>query len=321
MSVEDLIRKHVEDIRKQVINNASEGRQYNELMLELGDILDELQSLQNQVPNSTTSTHAAVVQDNITELLTTVNNVRDELRRHMHDQGKDLVDANRAAEKQLVDLVHGFHNQVSILGVVIFDRINDSLINCAISSSAIKDIDYHRFTVGTITVGNNNTNRIDETWVRPEGTDSSGLPNVWGVYLPASGANSHANLLSAVLTCSMKRSIADMWRGYGQRVNHASYWGAVRSSVTINVRFCIPLEDTEFARAIDNAYASNSTNVAYNFTSAISALQSTSTVTHTHTITIDGKVLSDLYTSIRDAVRRSRNQALAQIYSHLTAHP
>ena len=319
MSIEDLIRNHVVALRDGVLRNGGESRQCNELMLELGYILDELQSLQNQVPNSTTSTHAAVVQDNITELLTTVENVRNELQRHMHDQGKDLVDANRTAEKQLVDLVHGFHNQVSILGVVIFDRINDSLINCAISSSAIRDVDYHRFTVGTITVGNNNTNRIDETWVRPEGTDSDGMPNVWGVYLPASGANSHANLPSAVLTCSMKRSIADMWRGYGQRVDHASYWGAVRSNVTINVRFCIPLEDTEFARAIDNAYASNSTNVTYNFTSAISALQNTSTVTHTHTITIGGKALSDLYTSIRDAVRRSHDQALAQLYHHLVA--
>lgn len=317
MSVEDLIRKHVEDIRKQVIRNGDESRQYNELMLELGDILDELRSLQNQVPNSTTSTHAAVVQDNITALLTAVDKVRNTLQSHMHDQGKDLVNANRTAEEQLVNLVHGFHNQISILGVVIFDRVNDSLINCAISSSAVKDIDYRRFTVNTITVGTNNTNCIDETWVRPEGTNSGGLPDTWGVYLPASGANSHANLSSAVLTCSMKRSIADMWRGYGQHANHASYWGAVRSNVTINVRFCIPLEDTEFARAIDNAYASNSTNVTYNFTSAISALQSTSTVTHTHTITIDGKVLNDLYTSIRNAVRG--NTVLEPLYPNLAA--
>ena len=42
-------------------------------------------------------------------------------------------------------------------------------------------------------------------------------------------------------------------------------------------------------------------------------------MTHTHTITIGGKALSDLYTSIRDAVRRSHDQALAQLYSHLTA--
>jgi len=315
MSIETLIRDHVASLRDSVLRRGGESRQNNELMLELGDILDELRSLQNQVPNSTTSTHAAVVQDNITALLTTVDNVRNELQKHMHDQGKDLVDANRKAEKQLVDLVHGFHNQVSILGVVIFDSVNDLQNNFTVSSSAIRDVDYHRFTVGTITVGNNNTNRIDETWVRPEGTDSDGMPNVWGVYLPASGTNSHANLPSAVLTCSMKRSIADMWRGYGQRVNHASYWDAVRSSVTINVRFCIPLEDTEFARAIDNAYANNSTNVTYNFTSAISALQSTSTVTHTHTITIDGKMLSDLYTSIRNAVRN--NQALAPLYPSL----
>ena len=317
MSIEELIRNHVAALRDGVFRSGDEGRQYNDLMLELGDILDELRSLQIQVPLGTTSTHAAVVQDNITELLTTVENVRNELQRHMRDQGKDLVDANRAAEKQLVDLVHGFHNQVSILGVVIFDSVNDLQNNFTVSSSAIRDVDYHRFTVGTITVGNNNTNRIDETWVRPEGTDSDGMPNVWGVYLPASGANSHANLPSAVLTCSMKRSIADMWRGYGQRKNHADYWGAVRSSVTINVRFCIPLEDTEFARVIDNAYASNSTNVTYDFTSAISALQSTSTVTHTHTITIDGKALSDLYTSIRNAVRG--NQALAPLYRNLAA--
>jgi hypothetical protein len=317
MSVEDLIRKHVEDIRKQVLRNGGESGQYNELMLELGDILGELRSLQNQVPNSTTSTHAAVVQDNITALLTAVDKVRNTLQSHMHDQGKDLMNANRTAEEQLVNLVHGFHNQISILGVVIFDRVNDSLINCAISSSAVKDIDYRRFTVNTITVGTNNTNCIDETWVRPEGTNSDGLPDTWGVYLPASGANSHANLSSAVLTCSMRRSIADMWRGYGQRTDHASYWGAVRSNVTINVRFCIPLEDTEFARAIDTAYASNSTNVTYNFTSAISALQSTSTVTHTHTITIGGKALSDLYTSIRNNVRG--NQALAPLYRNLAA--
>ena len=318
MSIEELIRNHVADIRTHLVNNANEDRQYDALVLQMRDMLSELQTLQTQVPNSTTSTHAAVVQDNIQALLSTVNSILNDLQQHQGEQGAALVNANRTAEDQLVDLVHGFHNQVSILGVVIFDSVNDLQNNFTVSSSAIRDVDYHRFTVGTITVGNNNTNRIDETWVRPEGTDSDGMPNVWGVYLIASGANSHANLSSAVLTCSLlRRSIADMWRGYGQRVNHASYWGAVRSNVTINVRFCIPLEDTEFARVIDNAYANNSTNVTYNFTSAISTLQSTSTVTHTHTITIRGDELRTLYAGIRTAVRR--NQALAQLYPNLAA--
>ena len=202
---------------------------------------------------------------------------------------------------------------------MIFDSVNSSQNNFAITSSEIRYIDYRRFTVNPITTTNNNLNvRIGGEWVRPLGTNSGGLPDTWGVYIPTDVSATNPNQVSAVLMCELpRRSIADIWRGYGQSVQHASYWGAVRSSVTINVRFCIPLEDTEFARAIDNAYANNSTNMTYNFTSAISALQSTSTVTHTHTITIGGKALSDLYTSIRNNVRG--NQALAPLYRNLTA--
>jgi len=65
-----------------------------------------------------------------------------------------------------------------------------------------------------------------------------------------------------------------------------------------------------FARAIDNAHASNSTTVTYDFTSMVDP-------NHPHRITIGGKALSDLYTSIRNAVRN--NQALARLYPNLAA--
>jgi hypothetical protein len=320
MSIETLIRDHVASLRDSVLRRGGEGRQYNDLVLEMSDILNELRSLQSQVSNSNVTTeHAAVVQTNVQELINTVDNILNELRQHQHDQGADLMNANRIAEAQLVNLVHGFQNQVSLLGVVIFDSVNDSQNTFAVTSSEIRPVDYRRFNINLITNSNNPSVRIDGEWVRPEGTDNDGCPDTWGVYIPAYG-NANISQVSAVLTCALpRRSIADIWRGYGRSVSHASYWDAVRSSVTINVRFCIPLEDPEFARAIDNAYASNSTNVTYNFASTIPAQQSTAIVTHTHMITIDGKALSDLYTSIRDAVRRSHDQALAQLYRNLTA--
>ena len=214
-----------------------------------------------------------------------------------------------------MNLVHGFRHEIGILGVVIFDSVNDPQNNFTVTSSEVRNVDYRRFTA----TGNNQTNvHIDETWVRPEGVGNVGLPNAWSVYLPAD-TNMNANVLSAVLTCSMKRSIADMWRGYGQSgvQRHASYWGEVRSPVVINVRFCIPLEDPGFCQTIDDAYGQNLTDVTYNFISTVDPRASAVNPNHTHTITIGGKTLSDLYTSIRNNVRG--NQALAQLYRNLTA--
>lgn len=328
MSIEELIRNHVADIRDGVLRSGGEGEQYNDLVMEMTDILNDLNAMQRQVSNNNTTTeHASVVQENVQELINAVNNILDELRRHHGEQGAALVNANRIAEDQLVNLVHGFQNQISLLGVVIFDSVNDSHDTFTVTSSEIRNVDYRRFVTNLHTPNNNQGIRIDGEWVRPEGTDNDGCPDTWGVYIPSyinvSAIPNHPNQLSAVLTCALpRRSIADIWRGYGQSVRHASYWGAVRSNVTINVRFCVSLDSTEFANAIDNAYANNSPNATFNFESLIPARQSTniySPATNTHTITIGGNVLSDLYTRIRTAIRR--NQASAQDYPHLAAHP
>lgn len=320
MSIETLIRNHVADIRTQVINNGDEGRQYNALVLQMTDILNELRSLQSQVSNSNVTTeHAAVVQTNVQELINTVNNILNDLRQHQGEQGAALVSANRTAETQLVNLVHGFQNQVSLLGVVIFDSVNDSHDTFTVSSSTIRYIDYRRFTINTIAAANNNQSvRIDGEWVRPTGTDATtGVPDTWDVYIPSYG-NANTKQLSVILVCELpRRPISAIWRGYGQSVSHASYWGAVRSSVTINVRFSIPLDNPDFANAIDTAYAQNLTDVTYNFISTVDPRASAVNPNHTHTITIGGKALSDLYTSIRNNVRG--NQALAPLYRNLTA--
>ena len=319
MNIEDFIRRTIAQAREHTIaiyGDEGEAEQNNVLMDELRDILHDLQALQNQVPNNTESQHAAVVQENIAALISAVQANLSTMQNRAGAQGADLVQLNRTIEEQLVNLVHGFHNEISILGVVIFDSVNDPQNNFAVTSSEVRNVDYRRFTA----TGNNQTNvHIDETWVRPEGVGNAGLPNAWGVYLPAD-TNMNANVLSAVLTCQLRRSIADMWRGYGQSANHASYWREVRNSVTINVRFCIPLEDPGFYQTIDDAYGQNLTDVTYNFTSSVDPRTATSTVTHTHTITIGGNALQVLYTRIRDAIRRNRNnQALAQLYRNLTA--
>ena len=321
MRIEDFIRNHVADLRNYVVRNGGENgdRDQNDyLMNELRGILEELQALQRQV-SGTTSEHAAIVQENISTLIDAVQALLTVMRNHANDQGADLAELNRVVGNQLVNLVHGFRHEIGILGVVIFDSVNDSQNNFAVTSSEVRDVDYRRF----IANGNNQTNvHIDETWVRPEGVGNVGLPNAWSVYLPAD-TNMNANVLSAVLTCSLpRRSIAEMWRGYGQSgvQRHASYWGEVRSPVVINVRFCIPLDTPGFYQTIDDAYGQNLTDVTYNFTSSVDPRTATSTVTHTHVITIGGNALQVLYTRIRDAIRRNRNnQALAQLYRNLTA--
>lgn len=318
MRIEDLIRRTVAEARDSTVAAYNEGEQYNFLVGELTDILNELQALQRDVPANTTSEHAAAVQSNIQALLDTVNSILTVMQRHQHDQGADLVRLNRVVENQLVNLVHGFQNQIGILGVVIFDSVNDSHNNFIATSSEVRNVDYRRFIVN----GNNQTNvHIDETWVRPEGVGNVGLPNAWGVYLPAD-TNMNANVLSAVLTCSLpRRSIADMWRGYGQNgvTRHASYWGEVRRDVDINVRFCIPLEDPNFTAAIDNAYAQNLTDVTYNFTSSVDPRPAAANLGHTHVITIGGRALQTLYADIRNAIRR--NTTLARLYPNLAANP
>ena len=321
MRIEDFIRNHVADLRNYVVRNGDENgdRDQNDyLMNELRGILEELQALQRQV-SGTTSEHAAIVQENISTLINAVQALLTVMHNHATDQGADLAELNRVVGNQLVNLVHGFRHEIGILGVVIFDSVNDSQNNFAVTSSEVRDVDYRRF----IANGNNQTNvHIDETWVRPEGVGNVGLPNAWSVYLPAD-TNMNANVLSAVLTCSLpRRSIAEMWRGYGQSgvQRHASYWGEVRSPVVINVRFCIPLDTPGFYQTIDDAYGQNLTDVTYNFTSSVDPRTATSTVTHTHVITIGGNALQVLYTRIRDAIRRNRNnQALAQLYRNLTA--
>ena len=321
MRIEDFIRNHVADLRNYVVRNGGENgdRDQNDyLMNELRGILEELQALQRQV-SGTTSEHAAIVQENISTLINAVQALLTVMHNHATDQGADLAELNRVVGNQLVNLVHGFRHEIGILGVVIFDSVNDSQNNFAVTSSEVRDVDYRRF----IANGNNQTNvHIDETWVRPEGVGNVGLPNAWSVYLPAD-TNMNANVLSAVLTCSLpRRSIAEMWRGYGQSgvQRHASYWGEVRSPVVINVRFCIPLDTPGFYQTIDDAYGQNLTDVTYNFTSSVDPRTATSTVTHTHVITIGGNALQVLYTRIRDAIRRNRNnQALAQLYRNLTA--
>ena len=320
MRIEDLIRRTVAEARNSTVAAYNEGEQYNFLVGELTDILHELEALQRQAPNSTESQHAAAVQENIQALLDTVNAILATMRSHQHDQGADLVRLNRVVETQLVNLVHGFQDQIGILGVVIFDSVNDSQNNFAVTSSEVRDVDYRRFGANPIISGNNQAHvRIGETWVRPEGVGNAGLPNAWSVYLPAD-TNMNANVPSAVLTCPLRRSIADMWRGYRQSgvTRHASYWGEVQRDVIINVRFCIPLDVQGFYQAIDNAYAQNSTNVTYNFTSSVDPRTTTSTVTHTHTITIDSNALQALYANIRNAIRNNRNnQALARLYPSL----
>ena len=319
MSVEDLIRRTVAEARNSTVAAYNEGEQYNFLVGELTDILHELEALQKQAPNSTESQHAAAVQENISALIDTVNAILTTMRSHQHDQGADLVRLNRVVETQLVNLVHGFQDQIGILGVVIFDSVNDSQNNFAVTSSEVRNVDYRRFGANPIISGNNQAHvRIGETWVRPEGVGNAGLPNAWSVYLPAE-TNMNANVLSAVLTCPLRRSIADMWRGYGQSgvTRHASYWGEVRHEVAINVRFCIPLDDQGFANAIDNAYAQNSTDVPYNFTSSVDPRTAAANLNHTHTITIGGNALQVLYANIRNAIRR--NSTLAQLYRNLAA--
>ena len=316
MRIEEFIRNHVANIRVNVVDTAGETEQCRALMSEMQNILNELQSLQPQVLNNATSTHADVVQDNIQELITTVEAILHGLQQHMHDQGKDLVDANRTAEKQLVNLVYGFQNQMSILGVVIFDSVNDLQNNFTVSSSAIRDVDYRRFGIIPITNGNNQPNyRIDEVWVRPEGIDrvgttNIGRPDTWGVSIPADSASVNTNQRSVELTCSLpKRSIAGMWRGYQQHHGrHAYYWDSVQGDVTVNVRFYIPLDDKNFANAINNAHASNSTSVIYDFTSMVDP-------NHPHRITIGGNELNALYTNIARTVRG--NTVLESLYPSL----
>ena len=319
MSIEEFIRNHVADLRNYIVRNGGENgdRDQNDyLMNELTGILEELQALQRQVPDNTESQHAAVVQENIAALIDAVRANLTVMRNHAGAQGADLAQLNRTIEEQLVNLVHGFRHEIGILGVVIFDSVNDPQNNFAVTSSEVRNVDYRRFTA----TGNNQTNvHIDETWVRPEGVGNVGLPNAWSVYLPAD-TNMNANVLSAVLTCSLpRRSIADMWRGYGQSgvQRHASYWGEVRSPVVVNVRFCIPLDTPGFYQAIDDAYGQNLTDVTYNFTSSVDPRTATSTVTHTHVITIGGNALQALYANIRNAIRR--NSTLAQLYRNLAA--
>ena len=321
MSVEELIRKHVADIRKGVLRHANETEQHRDLMTELLGIYNDLQALQSQVSNSAPSDHAAVVQDNIQVLLKTVQTITDNLKLHSCDQGDDLVNANRIAETQLVNLVHGFQNQLGILGVVIFDSINNSHNSFAVTSSEIRDVDYRRFGVIPIANGNNPANyRIDDVWVRPEGTARDGRPDTWGVYIPAAYANINTNQPSVALTCSLSRPIADMWRGFRQSQSvHGFYWGAVTWDVTINVRFYIPLDEPGFAKAINNAYANNLSNVTYGFTSTVDSRTTASTATHTHMITIVGNELRTLYENIRRTARS--NSALALLYRNLTANP
>ena len=316
MSIEDLVRKHVEQVRDGVVKAGGETEQCRALMSEMQNILSELRSLQPQVLNNATATHADVVQDNIQKLITTVEAILHDLQQHMHDQGKDLVDANRTAEKQLVNLVYGFQNQMSILGVVIFDSVNDLQNNFTVSSSAIRDVDYRRFGIIPITNVNNQQNyRIDEVWVRPEraarvGNVDIGRPDTWGVSIPADSADVTTNQRSVELTCSLpKRSIAGMWRGYQQHHGrHAYYWDSVQGDVTVNVRFYIPLDDKNFARVINNAHASNSTSVTYDFTSMVDP-------NHPHRITIGGNELNVLYTNIARTVRG--NTVLEPLYRSL----
>ena len=320
MRIEEFIRRTIAQVRENTIalyGDRGEAEQNNVLMGELTDLLHDLQDLQGQVPNNTESQHAAVVQENIAALISAVQANLSTMKNHAGAQGADLVQLNRTIEEQLVNLVHGFRDQMGVLGVVIFDSVNSSQNNFAVTFSEIRDVDYRRFT----STGNNQTNvYINETWVRPEGVGNSGLPNAWGVYLPAD-TNMNANAPSAVLTCQLRRSIADMWRGNGQSgvQRHASYWGEVRNGVTINVRFCIPLDEPGFYQAIDDAYGQNLTDVTYNFTSSVDPRTATSTVTHTHTITIGGNALQALYANIRNAIRR--NSTLAQLYRSLAAHP
>lgn len=326
MSIEELIRNHVNNARDLVVRAGGEVGQNSSLVDELTRIYDDLQALQNQVSNNNnvTTEHAAVVQANIQELLVTVDNIRQDLQTAARDQGADLANANRIAERQLTNLIYGFENQVSILGVVIFDSVNNSQNDFAITDSEIRVIDYRTFQNAPIANGNNQQNyRIDEVWVRPERTAharaaAGGFLDTWSVYIPAaSGITPNINQPSAVLTCTFHRqSIANMWRGYAQGQRHGDYFDALEwnvGDVTINVRFYIPLDEQDFASIIDNAYAQSSTSVTYEFTSAV---RTNTSATHTHRITISGKVLQDLYRRIRNAIPR-RNTALAQLYRNL----
>lgn len=326
MSVENLIRNHVEQVRDRVVQAGGESAQCQDLVTELTGIYNDLRTLQSQVSNSNATTeHAAIVQANVQALIDTVDRIRQDLQAHSTEQGAALANANRIAETQLVNLVYGFQNQMSILGLVIFDRVNSTQNNFSVTSSEIRNVDYSIFRTRQITNANNQQNyRIDEVWVRPEraarvGNVDIGRPGVWGVSIPAaSGVNMAANRPSAVLTCELPgRTIADMWRGYRQQATiHGGYWDAAVLPTTINVRLYIPLDDPGFVSAINTAHTNNVTTMTYEFTSLVPAVDLAATGhDHTHMITIGGNELSALYTRIRTAARS--NQALAQLYSNL----
>lgn len=326
MSVENLIRNHVEQVRDRVVQAGDESAQCQALVTELTGIYNDLRTLQSQVSNSNATTeHAAIVQANVQALIDTVDRIRQDLQAHSTEQGAALANANRIAETQLVNLVYGFQNQMSILGLVIFDRVNSTQNNFSVTSSEIRNVDYSIFHTRQITNANNQQiYRIDEVWVRPEraarvGNVDIGRPDVWGVSIPAaSGVNMAANRPSAVLTCELPgRTIADMWRGYRQQATiHGGYWDAAVLPTTINVRLYIPLDDPGFVSAINTAHTNNVTTMTYEFTSLVPAVDLAATGhDHTHVITIGGNELSALYTKIRTAARS--NQALAQLYSNL----
>ena len=330
MRVEDFIRNHVEQVRGRVVQAGGESAQCQALVTELRGIYNDLQTLQSQVSNSNATTeHATIVQANVQVLINTVDRIRQGLQAHSTEQGAALASANRIAETQLVNLVYGFQNQMSILGLVIFDSVNSAQNNFSVTSSEVRNVDYNIFRTNQITNANNQQNyRIDEVWVRPEraarvGNVDIGRPGAWGVSIPAaSGVNMTANRPSAVLTCELPgRIIADMWRGYRQQTTrHGGYWDAAVLPTTINVRFYIPLEESGFARAIDNAHANNSPSVTYEFISLVPAVDlttanNTNTHPHTHTITIEGDALRTLYANILQIA--SRDSIIAPLYSNI----
>lgn len=282
------------------------------------DIIETLRSLQSQVPASTDSEHAAVVQANIQALLNALTTILADLRSHSGGSGADLMRANRTAETQLASLIYGFQDQIGALGVAIFDSVNGTMNDFTATDVTISDVDYRRFNSNPIAGSTGPAPSINAVWVRPEGTartgsTSIGVPDTWGVYIP-SGNTRDTNQLSVELTCSLPRqSIADMLRrGRAHHGAGAGGWGATGQTVTINVRFCIPLEDMNFAAAIDNAYARGSTNMTYDFTSMVNP-------GHTHNLNIRGDVLRALYTAIQRTVRS--HSALAPFYPSLSARP
>lgn len=279
-------------------------------------IIETLRSLQNQVPNSTDSEHAAVVQTNIQTLLNALTAILADLRSYSGGSGADLVRANRAAETQLASLIYGFQDQIGALGVAIFDSVNGIMNDFTATDVAIRDVNYRRFNSNPIAGSTGPVPRINGVWVRPEGTTRTGgpgiwVPDTWGVYIPA-GNTGDTNQLSVELTCSLPRqSIADMMRrDRAHQGAGAGGWGATGQTVTINVRFCIPLNDGGFATAIDNAYARGLTNMTYDFTSMVNP-------GHVHNLNIRGDVLRALYTVIQRTVRS--HSALAPFYPHLNS--